>query len=69
MDTPQSPIDNKCLTKTELQRLHDEIDFYDRHETLEAIYEVACSASLTDSPGTWFSKLEEIKSLASEFCA
>jgi len=67
MEKPEGPIDELKLTKTELRRMHDEIDYYDRQETLERIYEIASDVKIEGDPRVWLKKLEDIRGAASEF--
>ena len=61
------PIDQLRMTKTEMKRMHDLIDYEDRQETIEQIHEIASNVKIDGNPREWLTKLEEIKAATSEF--
>lgn len=59
--------DKKPITTEEMDRLHDEIDYQDRQDTIESIYELASKIKKHDSSDRMFETLKEIEFMCDEF--
>lgn len=67
MDVPEKAIDNRKLTVKERERLLDELDYWDRQNTIEDIYDWAVDVKETDSPAKMYEALSQIRLLCGDF--